>query len=47
VAVKIFRGEDYENLLKDVKRDWVDVHVFTATASRDRSSEVYVVARRS
>lgn len=45
-VVKVFRGADFDGFLADIKRTWRDVKVVTVAASRDRSREVYVVARK-
>lgn len=46
VVVKIFRGADFDEFLKQLKTEWPGVKVFEAEASRDRSREVYLIARR-
>lgn len=41
---KVFEGEDFQWLLKRVKRKFKKVNVFKPTACRDRSYETYLVA---
>ncbi len=43
-AVKVFQGEGSEQFLRDLKADFSSVKVRKPDASRDRSSEVYMVA---
>lgn len=45
VVLKILRGADFDELLHDLKHHFEEVRVAIATASRDRSKEVYVIAR--
>jgi 23S rRNA (uridine2552-2'-O)-methyltransferase len=45
-AVKVFRGSDFDEFYRQVKHDWYDVKVVEALATRDSSSEVYVVGRK-
>lgn len=42
---KMFEGEDTKRFLDDVRRRFAEVKVTSPEASRDSSSEVYVVAR--
>lgn len=44
-VLKVFRGADFDAFLSALKNDW-DVRVRKATASRDRSFEVYLVMKR-
>jgi 23S rRNA (uridine2552-2'-O)-methyltransferase len=46
IVVKVFRGSDFDEFLKELKTEWKNAKVFEAEASRDRSREVYVIARR-
>lgn len=47
-VVKVFRGADFDDLLRDIKREgtWRDVRVRKVDASRDRSREIYLVLRK-
>ncbi|MBI1813100.1 RlmE family RNA methyltransferase [Candidatus Peregrinibacteria bacterium] len=45
-VVKIFRGADFDELLKWIKQRWCDARIVKVEASRDRSREVYVVATK-
>lgn len=47
-VVKVFRGADFDELLREMKQkgQWSDVRVVKVTASRDRSREVYLVMRK-
>ncbi|MFH1444463.1 MAG: RlmE family RNA methyltransferase [Candidatus Peregrinibacteria bacterium] len=45
-VIKVFRGADFDEFLRDVKRDWKDVKIVMPHASRDRSKEVYLVMRK-
>ncbi len=47
-VVKVFRGADFDELLRDIKREglWKDPRVLQVQASRDRSREVYVALKR-
>ncbi len=45
-VVKVFRGSDFDEFIVKAKREWRDVRIATAQASRDRSREVYVIATR-
>ncbi|MDO8649245.1 MAG: RlmE family RNA methyltransferase [Candidatus Peregrinibacteria bacterium] len=43
VALKVFRGADFDEFLREVKAEWPSVRVAHVKASRDRSREVYMV----
>ena len=45
-VLKVFRGEDFDAFLREVKTEWRDVRLATPRASRDRSKEVYLVMRK-
>ena len=45
-VMKVFRGGDFDDFLRELKREWLQVKVATAKASRDRSREVYVVCEK-
>ena len=47
-VAKVFRGADFDELLRTIKRTgtWGDVRVTKVQASRDRSKEVYLVLRK-
>lgn len=45
-VVKVFRGADFDEFYKNLKMDWQEPAIIEATASRDRSREVYVVVRK-
>ncbi len=44
-VTKIFEGEDFPDLLKEIRDRFNNVKVFSPEASRKSSSEVYIVAR--
>lgn len=46
-VVKVLRGADFDAFLKQVKADWQDVHLAHVKASRDRSTEIYMIVRNS
>lgn len=46
VVMKIFRGRDFDAFIKRVRVIFPALKVVTVKASRDRSREVYVVAKR-
>lgn len=41
---KIFEGSDFQRVLRKIKRQFRQVHVFKPEACRDRSYETYIVA---
>lgn len=45
-VMKIFRGADFDEFLKGVRELYGEVHVKHPEASRDRSREVFIVAKR-
>ncbi len=45
LAVKIFQGQDLEPLREDIDEEFKYVRTMTPDASRDESSEVYLVAK--
>lgn len=45
-VLKVFRGADFDEFLRDVKAEWSDVKMMSPRASRDRSREVYLVMRK-
>lgn len=44
-VVKVFRGADFDEFLREVRSTWEEVKTVTVKASRDRSREVYLVMR--
>ncbi len=46
-VMKVFRGADFDEFLRDIKRLWKNVRVVTVKATRDRSREVYVVCEKN
>ncbi|MFA6039266.1 MAG: RlmE family RNA methyltransferase [Candidatus Peribacteraceae bacterium] len=48
-VIKVFRGGDFDELLRDMKvtGHWRDIRVSKVQASRDRSREVYLVMRKA
>jgi len=44
-VMKVFRGADFDAFLKDLKKRWKDVRTAQVKASRDRSKEIYIIAR--
>jgi 23S rRNA (uridine2552-2'-O)-methyltransferase len=47
IALKIFRGADFDEFLREIKLTWLRIRVATVEASRDRSREVYMVATKA
>ena len=45
-VIKVFQGSDFDQFLRDVKKDWPKTRIAHVRASRDRSKEVYVIAMR-
>ncbi|MCA9371005.1 MAG: RlmE family RNA methyltransferase [Candidatus Peregrinibacteria bacterium] len=45
-VMKILRGADFDEFLRDCKRDWKDVKTYIPEACRDRSKEIYVLLCR-
>lgn len=45
-VVKVFRGADFDMFFRNLKTDWQDPIIAEPEASRDRSREVYVIARK-
>lgn len=45
-VLKVFRGADFEEFLRDVKAEWKNVVTTKAAVSRDRSTEIYVLCRK-
>ena len=46
-VLKVFQGADFDPFIKDVRSEWKDVHIIKAKTSRDRSTEVYVIAQKA
>ncbi|TSC99841.1 MAG: 23S rRNA (uridine2552-2'-O)-methyltransferase, partial [Candidatus Peregrinibacteria bacterium Greene1014_49] len=46
-VLKVFQGADFDAFIKDVRSEWKDVHIIKAKTSRDRSTEVYVIAQKA
>ena len=45
LVIKVFQGADFDKWLKELKSKFKQVKVFKPKASRDRSFEVYVIAK--
>ena len=45
-VMKVLRGEDFDEFLRECKQEWSDVQTCIAKASRDRSREMYVIVRK-
>lgn len=45
-VVKVFRGEDFDPLLRELKQNFSDVRMAKTKASRDRSREIYLVMKK-
>ena len=43
---KVFRGADFDEFFGQIRHKWFDVEFVKADASRDRSREVYMIARK-
>lgn len=46
VVMKILRGADFDSFLKELKQECREVKTYIPKACRDRSKEVYVIARK-
>ena len=46
IVLKIFQGSDFDAFVKELKTQFNRVEVYKPKASRDRSFEVYVIAKR-
>jgi 23S rRNA (uridine2552-2'-O)-methyltransferase len=46
-VLKVLRGEDFDEFLKVLKSSWDDVRIKRVEATRDRSTEVYVLLRKA
>jgi 23S rRNA (uridine2552-2'-O)-methyltransferase len=44
-VLKVLRGGDYDEFLRDVKAEWTDVRTTKAAVSRDRSTEIYLLCK--
>ncbi len=42
-VMKVLRGGDFDEFLKNCKNEWKEVQTYVAKASRDRSREIYVI----
>ena len=42
-VMKVFRGSDFDDFLRDLKTKWYTVKSTTVKASRDRSKEIYIL----
>jgi 23S rRNA (uridine2552-2'-O)-methyltransferase len=45
-VIKVLRGADFDEFLRQTKEQWVNVRTAQVAASRDRSKEIYVVAQK-
>jgi len=45
-VMKVFRGADFDEFLRETKREWDKLKAVKVEASRDRSREVYVVVTK-
>lgn len=45
VVMKVLRGADFDEFLKNLKREFTEVKTYIAQASRDRSKEMYVIVK--
>jgi 23S rRNA (uridine2552-2'-O)-methyltransferase len=46
LLIKVFQGEGFDAFIRSLKKDFVTVIICKPKASRPRSREVYVLARR-
>jgi len=46
LIMKAFQGEEFENLLKEIKKEFKTVKTTKPPSSRKKSVEMYVIARR-
>ena len=46
VLLKLLRGEDFDAFVKELRRNWESVKLCQVRASRDRSSEMYILLRK-
>ncbi|MFP3871882.1 MAG: RlmE family RNA methyltransferase [Candidatus Natronoplasma sp.] len=44
-VVKVFQGEDFEDIMEQTKRAFDSVHGYSPKASRQSSSEMYIIAK--
>lgn len=42
-VIKVLRGADFDEFIRECKAEWTEVKTFQARASRDRSKEIYVI----
>lgn len=45
LVMKVFRGKNFDEFLREVREQWPNAKPYTVEASRDRSREVYIVCR--
>lgn len=45
-VLKVLRGADFDNFIRNLKKYWQTVKIVKTKASRDRSNEVYVVLKK-
>lgn len=43
---KVFRGADFDRLIQEAKRQWFNVRIAHVEATRESSSEVYLIATK-
>lgn len=43
-VLKVFQGADFDAFLRNAKKEWKDVRLSKPKASRDRSTETYIIA---
>lgn len=45
-VIKVFQGSDFDEFLRNVKKNWPKTRIAHVRASRDRSKEVYIIVKK-
>ncbi len=45
-VMKILRGADFDEFLRNCKQEWRDVKTYIPNACRDRSKEIYIIVKK-
>jgi len=46
LIIKVFQGEEFENLLKEIKKEFKTVKTTKPPSSRKKSVEMYIIAKK-
>jgi 23S rRNA (uridine2552-2'-O)-methyltransferase len=46
-VMKVLRGADFDEFIRECKSEFAEVKTFQASASRDRSKEIYVIIKKT